>query len=56
MGVAILGSFLGNRDLSLHSMHTALTVTLPLYGIALALTICWIMPGYQWIKQPGINE
>jgi MFS transporter, DHA2 family, methylenomycin A resistance protein len=56
MGVAILGSFLGNRDLSLHSMHTALTVTLPLYGIALALTIRWIMPGYQWIKQPGINK
>ncbi|WP_211282887.1 MFS transporter [Pantoea rwandensis] len=56
MGVAILGSFLGNKDLSLHSMHMALTVTIPLYAIALGFTVFGIMPSYQWFKQPDTNE
>lgn len=56
MGVAILGSLLGNKDLSLHSMHIALTVTLPFYAIALGFTVYGIMPGYQLFKQSATNE
>lgn len=44
MGVAILGSFLGNNIVSLHGMHLALAITVPLYLLALALTFFYVLP------------
>lgn len=46
MGVAILGSFLGNSTFSLHGMHLALAMTVPLYVLALALTLFWVLPDF----------
>ncbi len=50
MGVAILGSFLGNKNLSINGIHVAFSITIPLYLIALGLTVLWILPDYKLIK------
>ncbi len=44
LGVAMAGSFLAEHNLSLHSMHIALQATLPLYLLAWAVTLRWILP------------
>ena len=53
MGVAILGSVLGNQNLTLHTMHLALLITVPLYLFALGLTVVWILPRNALITQPA---
>ncbi|KYG17598.1 MULTISPECIES: MFS transporter [Enterobacterales] len=50
MGVAILGSFLGTNNVSMHGIHVALSITVPLYVLALGFTIFWIMPDYRSSK------
>ena len=50
MGVAILGSFLGTNNVSMRGIHVALSITVPLYVLALGFTIFWIMPDYRSSK------
>jgi DHA2 family methylenomycin A resistance protein-like MFS transporter len=50
MGVAILGSFLGTKNVSMHGIHVALSITVPLYVLALGFTIFWIIPDYRSSK------
>jgi DHA2 family methylenomycin A resistance protein-like MFS transporter len=45
MGVAILGSFLGTKNVFMHGMHVALSITVPVYVLAIGFTILWIIPG-----------
>lgn len=50
MGVAILGSFLDTNNVSMRGIHVALSITVPLYVLALGFTIFWIMPDYRSSK------
>jgi DHA2 family methylenomycin A resistance protein-like MFS transporter len=50
MGVAILGSFLGPKDMFISGMHVAFSTAALLYIVALAFTVFWIFPDYHFIK------
>lgn len=52
LGVAMAGSFMGDQNLSLHSMHLALLATLPFYLLAWCLALRWLLPKSTFIPLP----